>query len=218
MLPTNYDTGLNTSVLGVAKVATRRGLATLTLLCSIVLLQACSPDPTTEIVQAPATPDVVAQDATQQATVQTPVQNNTTLNSAEPTTVLPSGDSSRTALDWDGTYQGVLPCASCEGIETRLTLTPEGSYHLVSVYLGEAPDNQFEQQGTFDWDDKGTIIRLNAAEGEPVFFKVEENALRQLDQTAEVISGPLAEHYRLNKVIEPVTTPAKVQERSKVPY
>ena len=29
---------------------------------------------------------------------------------------------SRNALDWAGTYEGVLPCADCPGIQTRLSL------------------------------------------------------------------------------------------------
>lgn len=143
------------------------------LLCSVLLLQGCSP------ANEPATIDNTSQQA-----------------------ALPLGDTSQNALDWDGTYQGVLPCASCEGIETRLALRDDGSYHLVTVYLGEEPDNQFEQHGKFHWDEQGRVIKLDVPEGEPVYFRVEENAVRQLDLQGELISGPLAEHYRLNKLPE----------------
>lgn len=163
----------------------RIGKSTLTpvaLLCSVLLLQACSP-------------------ATE------PVANNQV---AEQQAALPQGDTSQNALDWDGTYQGVLPCASCEGIETRLELRDDGSYHLVTVYLGEEPDNQFEQQGKFHWDEQGRVIKLDAPEGEAVYFKVEENAVRQLNQEAEQISGPLADHYRLNKLPSNVGTTADI--------
>ncbi len=35
---------------------------------------------------------------------------------------------SENSLDWHGTYYGVTPCASCPGIETELTLTPDLNY------------------------------------------------------------------------------------------
>ncbi len=174
--------GRNQSALAQAVAShNRKGISTfapLALLCSALLLQACSP--ATEPTASDSVPE-------QQA-------------------ALPLGDTSQNALDWDGTYQGVLPCASCEGIETRLELRDDGSYHLVTVYLGEEPDNQFEQQGKFDWDEQGRVIKLDAPEGEAVYFKVEENAVRQLDQEAEQISGPLADHYRLNKLPNNVGT------------
>jgi len=168
--------GRNQNALAQAVASSNRmGISTfapLALLCSALLLQGCSP--ATEPTASDSVPE-------QQA-------------------ALPQGDTSQNALDWDGTYQGVLPCASCEGIETRLELRDDGSYHLVTVYLGEEPDNQFEQQGKFAWDEQGRVIKLDAPEGEAVYFKVEENAVRQLDQDAEQISGPLADHYRLNKL------------------
>ncbi len=38
------------------------------------------------------------------------------------------------SLDYYGTYQGVLPSAGGEGIETSLTLKTDGTYELVTVY------------------------------------------------------------------------------------
>ena len=38
-----------------------------------------------------------------------------------------------------GTYKGVLPCASCAGIETTLELNADGSYRLTTLFL-EVPD------------------------------------------------------------------------------
>lgn len=153
----------------------KSALITIALLSGLVVLQGCSPD------KAP----VAATQVVQQAT-------------------LPLGDTSQNALDWAGSYQGVLPCASCEGIETRLTLFPDGNYHLATIYLGEEPDNEFEQQGKFHWDEAGRVIKLDAAEGDPMYFRVEENAVRQLDLAGDVITGPLAEHYRLHKLPDAV--------------
>ena len=38
-----------------------------------------------------------------------------------------------------GTYKGVLPCASCAGIETTLELAADGHYTLTTLFL-EEPD------------------------------------------------------------------------------
>lgn len=131
---------------------------------------------------------------------------------AAPQSVIPLGDTSQNALDWDGVYQGVLPCASCEGIETQLTLNKAGNYQLVSIYLGEEPDNRFEQQGQFHWDEQGRTIKLDVAEGDAIYFRVEENGVRQLDMSRQLITGPLAEHYRLNKVSDPTEQAATATE------
>ncbi len=119
---------------------------------------------------------------------------------ASTSTAAAMSSNSRNALDWAGTYQGVLPCASCEGIKTTITLTADGQYQLQSIYLGEEPANQFDESGSFSWDDSGGKIRLNSESNEARWFRVEENALRQLDLEAELISGELAEHYRLAKI------------------
>lgn len=107
---------------------------------------------------------------------------------------------SRDSLDWAGSYQGILPCASCEGIKTTLTLSADGQFQLQSIYLGEEPDNEFNETGRFSWDTRGGKIRLESESQENRWFRVEENAVRQLDQQGELITGDLAEHYRLAKV------------------
>lgn len=122
------------------------------------------------------------------------------------TTVQPGAGSmqlssnSRDSLDWAGSYQGILPCASCEGIKTTLTLSADGQFQLQSIYLGEEPDNEFNETGRFSWDTSGGKIRLESESQENRWFRVEENAVRQLDQQGELITGDLAEHYRLAKV------------------
>lgn len=131
-----------------------------------------------------------------------PAPESVTVTTPE-SSALPLADTSQNALDWDGVYHGVLPCASCEGIDTRLTLHQDGRYQLVSVYLGKAPDNRFEQVGNFHWDAQGRTIQLDATNADPIYFRVEENALRQLDSSRELITGPLAEQYLLAKQATP---------------
>lgn len=120
---------------------------------------------------------------------------------ATPTEVVATANSSHNSansLDWAGVYQGVVPCADCEGIRTSLTLKMDNSYQLSSTYLGKdaAP---FEQQGHFEWDATGSVIRLLDQHDGPAFYKVGENQLIQLDMQGQQITGELAEHYQLKK-------------------
>ncbi len=43
-------------------------------------------------------------------------------------TALANPDNSRTSLDWDGIYRGVLLCADCEGIQTTIYLNRDLGY------------------------------------------------------------------------------------------
>jgi copper homeostasis protein (lipoprotein) len=48
------------------------------------------------------------------------------------------------------TWQGVLPCSDCLGIDTRLVLRMEGNrrhYVLEETYLGASEPNRFERKG-----------------------------------------------------------------------
>jgi uncharacterized lipoprotein NlpE involved in copper resistance len=106
--------------------------------------------------------------------------------------------SSRNALDWAGTYDGVLPCADCEGIETRVTLADDGTFTRTSTYLGRqaAP---FEDAGRFTWDEAGRIVTLEAEDGATQSYQVGENVLFHLDRAGERITGDLAAMYELDK-------------------
>lgn len=106
---------------------------------------------------------------------------------------------SRNALDWDGRYEGMLPCADCEGIKTRLTLQQDGQFTLETQYLGKS-DDWFHEQGAFQWDSSGQIVQLERERSGPAQFFVGENVLWQLDMSGQRIQGELADRYRLVKV------------------
>lgn len=111
---------------------------------------------------------------------------------------LATGDNSENALDWAGSYLGVLPCADCEGIRTTLELHPDQTYQLSRVYLGKS-DELFQSTGQFEWDHQGHNIRLLAEQDGPSQYQVRENQLLQLDMTGKPITGDLAGHYLLSK-------------------
>lgn len=106
---------------------------------------------------------------------------------------------SKNSLDWQGTYYGVMPCASCPGIETELTLTNDQHYVLTRKYIdkGEATTTK----GSFNWDKKGNQIILDGIKnGEaPSQYKIEEGRIRQLDMQNKEITGQLAQRYILTK-------------------
>lgn len=112
-------------------------------------------------------------------------------------TTPPDMHTSQLALDVAGTYTGVLPCASCEGIETSITLT-DSTYDLNMVYLGEDEPNTFKESGTYSWNEDGSTITLNNEESPNQYF-VGENVLFHLNQDGERVTGELAEFYRLEK-------------------
>lgn len=105
-------------------------------------------------------------------------------------------DTSRTSLDWAGTYYGVLPCADCAGIATTVTLDPDDTFRSRLHYLGKG-GAAFDTHGRFTWDAAGSSITLDG--NDPARYLVGENRLIRLAQDGSRITGPLASHYELAK-------------------
>ena len=109
---------------------------------------------------------------------------------------------SRNALDWQGMYNGVLPCADCEGIRMTLALQ-DGKYKMARTYLGRDVSSM-HSEGDFTWSDDGSTITLVGVEDGPTQYKVGENRLIQFDMEGNPITGPLADSYVLTKVNSPI--------------
>ena len=104
-------------------------------------------------------------------------------------------------------WLGVLPCADCDGIQTRLQLHGEGGerrYELEETYLGAAGDNVFVTEG--DWvletrrgdGVEATVYRLDP-QGPDRWFELQpDGALEMLDGEGRPLDGPLA--YRLQRL------------------
>ena len=106
---------------------------------------------------------------------------------------------SQNAIDWQGIYKGITPCADCEGIETEVILNTDLTYVIKTKYLGKGDGKVFEEKGRFVWDQTGGSISLQGSKGGPSQYKVGENRLIHLDMDGNVIKGPLAEMYVLKK-------------------
>ncbi|WP_180076061.1 copper resistance protein NlpE [Acinetobacter sp. YH12106] len=115
-----------------------------------------------------------------------------------PGTNLTRADSAETSLDWAGEYEGVFPCADCEGIKVELQLNSDKTYELSEEYLGKANNNEFELKGSFSFDpqDPSLITLDNKAENRKFF--VGENFIEARDvESGKKIESNL--NYKLVK-------------------
>ena len=111
----------------------------------------------------------------------------------------PDRSTSKTSLDWAGTYEGTTPCADCDGIQTTVELKTDKTFTLTQNYLGkQGADNQFKESGDFTWDDDGNNVILKTS-NQVIRFQLGENSLTMLDMSGNVASGELANFYVLKK-------------------
>jgi heat shock protein HslJ len=101
-------------------------------------------------------------------------------------------------LNFQGTYKGILPCADCEGLEMIICLNENNTYAIQSQYLGKG-NKIFEQHGTFTWNKTGSVVIFEGIDNAPNQYAVEKNTLTQLDLEGKLITGNLANKYRLTK-------------------
>ncbi|MCS6191631.1 copper resistance protein NlpE [Shewanella baltica] len=119
---------------------------------------------------------------------------DTTQVQTEAAKTVPVGDTSQNSLDWAGSYEGVLPCASCEGIQTLITLQADNRFVQETVYLGK-DEKILKLMGKAAWDEKGQKITLE----DGTQYLVGENQLIMLDTEGQRITGDLAANYVLKK-------------------
>lgn len=105
---------------------------------------------------------------------------------------------SEISLDWAGVYEGTMPCASCEGIETVVELKDDHTFIASFTYIGGEEEFTTTNEGKFTWDDSGQIVTL--VDGDDISqYKVGENHITLLGDDGQVNTGELAEFYVLQK-------------------
>jgi len=127
-------------------------------------------------------------------------ESNSLESSTEEISTKPdNAHNSRNSLDWDGVYEGVLPCENCEGIETSIRLKKNLDYVLSQHYLGraESEENNLNETGKFEWNKQGNTISLG--ESQKLYFQVSENYLLQVFKDESKVMGDSAIKYRLTK-------------------
>lgn len=111
-----------------------------------------------------------------------------------------------TALATHSSWTGELPCADCAGIETTITLAPDGTYRRQGVYRGTrgGGDTILTDIGRWTHRDAGTHLTLRGSIDAPDQFAVEaDGALQMLDLEGQPIVSAL--NYRLTAIAEPLT-------------
>ena len=148
----------------------------LAYLPALLLLAACAPQENTAPASAPAAAPTIA--ASQPAA------------SAASTAAQP-------ATQWSGRYYGMLPCASCEGIETILILKEDGSYQLTETYKQRQPFTE-ETAGRFTWRKPQEVFQLDKAGGERL-YQISNGQIWALDADGKQVEGDLANLYILKQ-------------------
>lgn len=140
----------------------------------------------------------------QTETLQNPADTITVaaIEDSTPVQEIPIGDTTQNSLDWDGTYKGTLPCASCSGIETTLTLKKDYQYTLDQLYEGadKSEGAKFKEEGSFEFSKDGSYISLkpNVKDSSPtpfVYFVAEGH----LFQVTEIGDRNFNDQYKLLK-------------------
>ncbi len=108
---------------------------------------------------------------------------------------------SRIALDFQGTYQGILPCGDCEGIKTTIEILENDRFEKRLKYLGRDEEEVLYSTGAFSWEASGGVIRLQGEHGFARFM-VAENFLVHMEDEGDRYSGDLGNHYVLEKISE----------------
>lgn len=107
----------------------------------------------------------------------------------------------------DSTWQGVLPCADCDGIQTRLRLVADAQgrrYELQETYLADDGSEVFEGQGTWaeetaTLDGQPTAVyRLDTGGASRWFALQPDGALEMLDARERPMADALA--HRLQRM------------------
>lgn len=110
--------------------------------------------------------------------------------------------SANTSSSWVGTYEGVLPCGHCEGIEIWLTLSDGGTFELKTNYLGLNDAREELFTGKISWGQTDSSqLQLKGMIGDmPGRYLLQENGLLHLDADGQKIAGPQAARYFLKRI------------------
>ena len=157
-------------------------MQTRSVLPLILLLAACAPQDNAAPASTPAAASTVA----------------TSQPAAEPAASAAS-TAAQPDAQWGGRYYGVLPCASCEGIETTLILQEDGSYRLTETYKQRQPFTE-KTEGHFTWRKPQEIFQLDKAGGERL-YQIGNGQIWALDADGKQVEGELANLYILKQTV-----------------
>ena len=116
-------------------------------------------------------------------------------------TVMDTPDTAN-ALDWVGTYQGVLPCHDCSGIDTELELTLDHHFVLKQKFLGKSNNNYVnEVKGSFQFlNGSDQLIQLDSS-GDSRIYYIGAQFIEMRGDKGQVLDQPEF-NFKLTKFLE----------------
>ena len=97
----------------------------------------------------------------------------------------------------EGTYKAFLPCASCMGIDSTLTLKKDGTFESVMNY--KSKDN-YKAVSKGKYSVKNGVITTVDEYKEKSFYKIEGENLKMLDMDQKEVTGELKDKYIFKRV------------------
>lgn len=108
-----------------------------------------------------------------------------------------STDESVNLTDFEGTYEGTIPCEDCEGIRTKITINNNETFNIHTERLGTG--KTVADNGRYKLEENGGILHLKAKDTD-LKLKIAENKLLHLDKNDQVVEGKEANQYVYQKV------------------
>lgn len=117
-----------------------------------------------------------------------------------PAPVAVESEAARSAADvpfdtkgFAGRFVGMLPCADCPGIDTRITLNADGTFELLETYQDrKVKTTPVDGTWTVEADDKHIRLDPNTkAENDRLYEILSNDEIRPLDQEGKHIEGDL---------------------------
>ncbi len=114
------------------------------------------------------------------------------------------------------TFQGLLPCADCPGIDYQLDLFDDGAFYLGMTYRDRG-DAAFYDIGTWSIEPDGRTLALRGGADAPTRFRIVDAAtLRLLDRAGNDIASSLS--YDLQRSVEFVGMEPRLAMRGMYAY
>lgn len=106
---------------------------------------------------------------------------------------------------YSGSFQGVLPCADCEGISYEITLDNDKTFSEKIIYLGKN-SKPILLTGMWDLTDDGKV-EITQQSGATKKFQLNEGKLEMLDKDGKSYGGGVNSKFLL-KPFDPKNPPA----------
>lgn len=88
-----------------------------------------------------------------------------------------------------GNYEGIIPCADCEGIKAELSVKSDKTYTFSFTYLGTESE-PFVSTGEWEIDEQGRLVLLRSDGTVEQYLKiVSEEEVLMLDGDGNEITG-----------------------------